>query len=641
MDYLATPAVAAYFDAREHEAYYRALKRVGLRRDFHEQLIQVCERFIELTDSGEGSAAVDRAITAAQTGQRQTSMEGVLKTSRTINRRGVELLHLVEPVTFDSLKAAYRVAAKRNHPDLGGEHEAMVAINEAFGLIHNLLREEQMGSDASDGPDSVIIRGSTEVRTCADYRYVCGALLFLATLDDWNVDSAWLWLNRITSDPWQAPSPYARDRQQLLALTEPSGRLATRLAIARQAAEARRALSIAQGGLRVAQEEGLIYEQYVREAEAALAGTKRAKVVINHPRQANHALRLGVIDEKQYRKAVDKHASTANDDSATEIALRRFQAEGGFLPALPRDRIAVGKVVRGKLVPEPGYFVTRIAQLTDDQQAEYLRAFASGGSLALVRKYTFVRLVSLLESVLFHPSEVSAAVAAREASALGKLHTGSGPAYAGEVASVISDLSSRPASEQEERAKIVTAIEDRAGDARGIRISLSGADIGSPLGMPLSTDYMKLIRRPISDLRQFRQRGVLSESVDERRASEAWARDHEALHSPVVQASNEAAFAATDMTMTDPEGAIAVWKPHCELLMALGESMVHVEQLQLGYWIDRISAALVRVKRWDEAIGWLEKYYGLPERYRGRSSASEDERLKKRLERCRRKLAET
>jgi len=29
MDYLATPSVAAYFDAREHEAYYRALKRVG------------------------------------------------------------------------------------------------------------------------------------------------------------------------------------------------------------------------------------------------------------------------------------------------------------------------------------------------------------------------------------------------------------------------------------------------------------------------------------------------------------------------------------------------------------------------------------------------------------------------------------
>ncbi len=46
MDYLATPAVAAYFDAREHEAYYHALKHVGPRRDFHERIIAVGTRFI-------------------------------------------------------------------------------------------------------------------------------------------------------------------------------------------------------------------------------------------------------------------------------------------------------------------------------------------------------------------------------------------------------------------------------------------------------------------------------------------------------------------------------------------------------------------------------------------------------------------
>jgi hypothetical protein len=31
INYLATPAIAAYFDVREHEAYYLGLKRVGPR----------------------------------------------------------------------------------------------------------------------------------------------------------------------------------------------------------------------------------------------------------------------------------------------------------------------------------------------------------------------------------------------------------------------------------------------------------------------------------------------------------------------------------------------------------------------------------------------------------------------------------
>src|SRR5579862_846006 len=60
VDYLSTPAVAAYFDAREHETYYAAIKRAEQRRDFHERLLSVLELFIELTNSEKGVGAVDR-----------------------------------------------------------------------------------------------------------------------------------------------------------------------------------------------------------------------------------------------------------------------------------------------------------------------------------------------------------------------------------------------------------------------------------------------------------------------------------------------------------------------------------------------------------------------------------------------------
>lgn len=51
---------------------------------------------------------------------------------------------------------------------------------------------------------------------------------------------------------------------------------------------------------------------------------------------------------------------------------------------------------------------------------------------------------------------------------------------------------------------------------------------------------------------------------------------------PGVKASEEKAFAAIDVAKQDPERAVDTWVRHCELLLDLGASMVHVQELQLG-----------------------------------------------------------
>jgi hypothetical protein len=460
-------------------------------------------------------------------------------------------------------------------------------------------------------------------------------LLFRATLDDWNVDTAAWWLERITSPEWQR-SPYARDRHQRLTLTEPAGRLATRLAVVRNAAAAWRAVAVAEASLRVAEAEGLHYEQFVPDdVQAILAGTKWSPVVVSHPRQAENAFRLGVIDERRYSKAIEKHAAEAAAHGAKEEDLARLRDAGGFLRDLPTDGVAAGKVVRASLVPEPGYYVTRLADLTDDQQAEYLSAFGPAGSLLMVRKYLFVRLVSLLESVLLHPGTVDADAAASEAAALGPLHDGTGTAYASDATAAIHALAAQSMSERGERARLLGAIEGGAGRVSGgIQISLGG----SLLGPPLSADYMKTILRPLSDLVVLLRQGSLPINATEQREQAAWNRDLEALRSPAVEASAAMAWAAADIAKDQPERAVAVWTQHCGVLLRLGESMVHVQELQLGYWVDRLTGALVRLKQWDEALAWLVRYFNLPSRYRDRSSASEEERLRKRLERCRGKV---
>jgi len=314
--------------------------------------------------------------------------------------------------------------------------------------------------------------------------------------------------------------------------------------------------------------------------------------------------------------------------------LRQFIASGGFLRDLPTDHVARGKTRNARLVPEPGYYVTRITQLTDDQQAEYLTAFSDQATLDLVKKYTFVRLMSLLESALFFPLHVHDGAAQREIELIASLHDGSGSFYGAEVGQVIAELGQQSLCDREARAKLLKAIEQHSqGVALGAGVTLTiGGE--TPLGMPLSTEYFKVVRLPINGLRMMLRTGRVPESEGECLDREAWNRDINTLREPEIETAHSAAFAAIDAAKSNPENAAQQLTSYCKLLLGLGQSMVHVQELQLGYWVDRLTTILVRLKQWREALEWLDRYFALPARYRGRSSPSEEERLRKRQVRC-------
>jgi hypothetical protein len=60
--------------------------------------------------------------------------------------------------------------------------------------------------------------------------------------------------------------------------------------------------------------------------------------------------------------------------------------------------------------------------------------------------------------------------------------------------------------------------------------------------------------------------------------------------------------------------------------------------LQLGHQIDAISAALVKLKRWDEGRYWLELFFGLEPHFQ-EGPESDKEKMLRRLERCKAELA--
>lgn len=63
------------------------------------------------------------------------------------------ILNIKPPLNPDSLKAAYRAAAKKTHPDMGGSTEAFKKVNEAHQLLKNHL-DRQNGKAALNSEQS-------------------------------------------------------------------------------------------------------------------------------------------------------------------------------------------------------------------------------------------------------------------------------------------------------------------------------------------------------------------------------------------------------------------------------------------------------------------------------------------------------
>ena len=107
-----------------------------------------------------------------------------------------------------------------------------------------------------------------------------------------------------------------------------------------------------------------------------------------------------MISKKQYDKLLQKFSENFNAEIGREKILKDFLNTSRFIDGLPYDKGANKVNPKSKNVPSPDYFEDkRLHELSKDQQAEYFIAFSGNSSLDLVKKYTYVRLVSYLLSI--------------------------------------------------------------------------------------------------------------------------------------------------------------------------------------------------------------------------------------------------
>lgn len=414
-DYLSNASAAAYFAAREHEVFYRSLKTVDERREFHDELKSCLQHFLRVADDQAMPVLDDIIGRAARLAQAGSQSEGTaIERAQLLEPRGIELLRVGPDPDFDAMRSAYRRAALEHHPDRGGSNADMSAINHAYELLHAMLADTLEVERAELGEFWV------GPRTGRDYVYAATCLLFDVALDDWALDDALALLERVSGDLLTETTLAVDD--QRITLIYSAAKLAERLAAANLGEMARRSLEIAHDGLEAAKRQGLLYDGYLSQAEDVVKGRRNARFILKHERQIDNAYRLGAINEERYAANLARVQGKATRLDAAREARRALLAETEFVRSLPADAsVQVEGAPPAHLVPQPDYYQVRAETLSLDQQAEYTRAFAAPHELELIEKYAFVRLSSLLRSAIFSPGVVEPEQLADEVHRLGLL----------------------------------------------------------------------------------------------------------------------------------------------------------------------------------------------------------------------------
>lgn len=377
------PIISAYFKLKEYLLY------TSEGRDFYPRLIREILRFIKKTSNSEAEIVLDEVIFATinKLNRSMSNSMNLIEELRQTNEKGFELLGIRETIDLDVLKALYREAAKKHHPDLGGSNENMLIINESFTSFHEII-QYHLENNSDDYLSYGQPKSAFEFLSDVAYR------LLIIYEDIWAVDKAYSWFKTMEIKEWITP-------YTLTGLH----RLSKRLYAANMKTEANEIFGYAYSNYKKAKEEGIDYGADIDSTRAILEGKSKLRVVINHHYQAKNAFRLNIIDKKKLDVLNKRFQEKKLEYKNHEEKLRSYIKSTGFIKKLPSEPDIHCINIENRLIPMPSYVNMHhpyLAELSDEQQTEYIIAFSEQTNLNLLKKYVYVRINSYMMAVIKH-----------------------------------------------------------------------------------------------------------------------------------------------------------------------------------------------------------------------------------------------
>ncbi|MBZ0108359.1 MAG: hypothetical protein K8F52_06795 [Candidatus Scalindua rubra] len=140
-------------------------------------------------------------------------------------------------------------------------------------------------------------------------------------------------------------------------------------------------------------------DYYYGDCEKKIKGPRKIRITINHQVQANHAYRLGIIDQEKYHNLSEKFKEKKDANYIIQNKLDEYAKSEGFLEDLKVYKIPKGIPIK-RMIPSAGYYSEMFTNLTEDQKIEYVNAFKSPIKLELIKKYLYTRMMTYVLSLI-------------------------------------------------------------------------------------------------------------------------------------------------------------------------------------------------------------------------------------------------
>jgi hypothetical protein len=602
-------ALAMYYRYLEAEAYDRGLKTMREHRGFRDEFLNRSNAVLRYEHDPDARDQIALAIAreaAAFAAAPAMVIGDSAAEARSRDPKGYALLDLTPPLTLENLRAAYRRAALVHHPDVGGDNETMRKINAAYELFSAVIRRRAAQETLATGSQPVVANDVDSFFV----RVRFGELSML--LDDLAADAA-----LEVYDTLSIANLEAQFRSWDLV-----AKLCELLAACNRPDDAKRVLHdlgtlVEDGGKRE-----LILGPIYRKASEACCDPKAIRFIPNHARQADNLLRLGIIDQKRYDAVLKRVGEAEEKASDQEEAFENFAASYRFL-LLPMDPAVDAVPVTG-LVPGPDYYA-RVETMSDAQRREYACAF-HGGAAALTVKYLAVRMDALLRAPFVGYCDLNALLV--ELRALNSA-PGMKPGLAAlckEAITVISFLASLPEQQRAQRITALKALDSAPGPT--ITISPGGVNITMARPIMMNPAFTQFATAPMERIERYAKTG--SEfTVEEQEANRRRWDETRAFHdSDVYKRARDATWKEKD-----PEAVATAVSAFCDALYERAEQS-RDDSLEIGYWTDKLTIALVKLKRFDDALHWIRRFDDAPKAMKERAADGVLGALRRRRTRC-------
>jgi hypothetical protein len=599
-------ASAAYYRFVEADMYDNGLTVMRDKRDFRLAFLARIDVLLSYEHDNYARSLIryeiERQTSALANVDRRPSEANILERARASDREGVRLLKLSDPLTVETLRHAYRVAAKTHHPDVGGDTEAMRKINDAYTVFMALLEQDAAARSTL---------GELRVASVEDVFRNARIQRFTAYLDDLAADRA--------LETYVELGPMVFD--QVYRGVELVAKLCELLAAANRPEDAGTVLSDLEKLVERARARGLTYTGHFERCRAGCNAPATIRFVPNHLRQADNLLRLGVIDEKRY--AAIKSRVLRNEEQVDQ-ARDEFQeaVRGDSFLLLPLDPKAMS--VPEGLIPPPAYY-SRIETLLEPQRSEYACAF-HGGRTDLIGKYLAVRFDTLMRSAFLGYSDLDALVAETQ-SLVGTAGIKPSLRSVGEVVlRMIRFLQTRSRSDRAWRVEKLLKLDGDGNRAVTLTVSLTGESLlFMPRPIVPTPSYVDFATGPMERIDRFSATGREKSPEEEAEDRIRYADRRAFYESDVFKRARDAVYAREKC----PDLIVATVSTLLETIY--DRLATEPEQsLDVGDWTDKLTANLMKTKRFAEVPIWLDRYEALPAELKARTKDGVAETIRKR-----------